>query len=1059
MLFFIVMAAVLIMPPAMLAGLIVLAVQNSQKKQMIQRLRQENEMLRQELGRRQGAVVPVQGAAAPARGAVVPVQGAVVPAQGGPGQPLPIQPLPIQPAPTQPAPTQPAPTQSSPMQPEPTPSGPAGPAYATPVAASNRPAHPTAPSRPLPVRREVNWQGSAALVMGVVFVILAGAIFATTAWHLLPNAGKAALVLAFSGIFFGASAIAHHKLHITGTGRAFYILGSVFLFVAALAVGFFGLLGQVLTLWGRGRYLLLFAGTVMSETALLLGLRRYRETIYGGVCLFGITTAVMFLLASFHPGRLGFTAGMAVYGVAVAALAKLLAKRGFGNISQPIAAAFPAFSLVNLWAISALVLLNLEWGVLSGGVTLLMAGLHLYLGEAEDDGRTNTGAFALLLAAGILRAASPDDVDSWLYTGSLVLAILAGMSYMGILSGKVRKMLRYAGLCAAALLLAGNALAFFTGTEVTLAGLICMGLLLLDATLLALEYRSGLIYSLYSVMLAAFVNYLLFYLDLDIEIYCFLSSLMFAFLFMAVRLLRTPFKTLAGDIMFVLVMALDAGMLLLMLLFGGCKMDVYMLAAGSVVILTAMLALWSREYKMIRYILPVVPSALPLLIVRIMKWQYGVEPHYEMSLMIFLLLLIVWDVLRKDRFCAGILVLGTWYGAVFYLFKVNSLPFLPVLAAYLAVRHRNLPLKQRAVSWCGVCIYLIGGEYAAYASSLEPEVARQLAAAAVLGVLFLIWRKRGRELPMEIFFQAGFTVLSLTVAGAFCTDTAGVSLWYLLPVVLLCAAAYLYSYLKGRLNLHFLTAALTLALPAAVWYQYDLTENQFYGAVMVAFAATAVTARVKCPLVRFTGEDGKRLQADWYHILIVLVLLPMTLAASDERWRTVYTLLMAAYVMQFITVRPMARGALTLAEVICVAAFWIQPWIQWPDIVRLEICLIPAVAVIWTLGKIWGNARAVREIRFVLYTLCLLTLAVDAYLTRKVADALILEGICLAVFTVSCIRKCRRPAAVSAATALAVVIYMTRAFWLSLSWWVYLLAAGIGLILFAAVNEMKKHEQ
>lgn len=72
--------------------------------------------------------------------------------------------------------------------------------------------------------------------MGAVFVILAGAVFATTAWHLLPNVGKVALVLAFSGIFFGASAIAQYKLHITGTGKAFYILGSVFLYAASILV-------------------------------------------------------------------------------------------------------------------------------------------------------------------------------------------------------------------------------------------------------------------------------------------------------------------------------------------------------------------------------------------------------------------------------------------------------------------------------------------------------------------------------------------------------------------------------------------------------------------------------------------------------------------------------------------------------------------------------------------------------------------------------------------------------------------------------------------------------
>ena len=39
---------------------------------------------------------------------------------------------------------------------------------------------------------------------------------------------------------------------------------------------------------------------------------------------------------------------------------------------------------------------------------------------------------------------------------------------------------------------------------------------------------------------------------------------------------------------------------------------------------------------------------------------------------------------------------------------------------------------------------------------------------------------------------------------------------------------------------------------------------------------------------------------------------------------------------------------------------------------------------------------------------------------------------------------------------LLVVIFLTRDFWLSLSWWVYLLAAGATFLLFAAVLEKKE---
>lgn len=113
--------------------------------------------------------------------------------------------------------------------------------------AAQAPIQPDTPPAPAPIRPDIPpaiRQGTVALVVGVVFVILAGLIFATTAWRILPDLFKVVLVMAFSGIFFGASAIADHRLHIRATSKAFYILGSIFLFVAVLAVGFFRLFGR-----------------------------------------------------------------------------------------------------------------------------------------------------------------------------------------------------------------------------------------------------------------------------------------------------------------------------------------------------------------------------------------------------------------------------------------------------------------------------------------------------------------------------------------------------------------------------------------------------------------------------------------------------------------------------------------------------------------------------------------------------------------------------------------------------------------------------------------------
>ncbi len=72
-------------------------------------------------------------------------------------------------------------------------------------------------------------------------------------------------------------------------------------------------------------------------------------------------------------------------------------------------------------------------------------------------------------------------------------------------------------------------------------------------------------------------------------------------------------------------------------------------------------------------------------------------------------------------------------------------------------------------------------------------------------------------------------------------------------------------------------------------------------------------------------------------------------------------------------------------------------------------------------------------------------------------NALILEVICLSLFFWAQVTKNRRWVRISGSIIVVISLYMTKGFWLSISWWVYLLAAGIGLIVFAAVNEKKKH--
>ena len=126
------------------------------------------------------------------------------------------------------------------------------------------------------------------------------------------------------------------------------------------------------------------------------------------------------------------------------------------------------------------------------------------------------------------------------------------------------------------------------------------------------------------------------------------------------------------------------------------------------------------------------------------------------------------------------------------------------------------------------------------------------------------------------------------------------------------------------------------------------------------------------------------------------------------------------------------------------------------EILELELKLLPAVWLMWTAGLIWEETAWLAEVKNTGYVICLMLLCVDAVFSGQVADALMLEGTCLAIFMWAQVKHCVWWARISAAVILAAALFMTRNFWLSISWWVYLLASGIGLLVFAGIMEKKR---
>lgn len=135
-----------------------------------------------------------------------------------------------------------------------------------------------------------------ALVVGVIFVILAGCMFATTAWRVLSSVGKLLSVFGLSAVFFAGSLVAERKFRIEKTAAACHILGCVFLALTFVTAGYFRMLGPVFAWKEDGWWCVIGMGILSGLSAMGLGLFRFHKKGYRGIAVVSGLAGSAFLI-------------------------------------------------------------------------------------------------------------------------------------------------------------------------------------------------------------------------------------------------------------------------------------------------------------------------------------------------------------------------------------------------------------------------------------------------------------------------------------------------------------------------------------------------------------------------------------------------------------------------------------------------------------------------------------------------------------------------------------------------------------------------------------------
>lgn len=258
--------------------------------------------------------------------------------------------------------------------------------------------------------RNITW----LLGIGVVFLLIAGTFLATSTWYLLPDVVKTLLIALVAGLFIGLALLTDKVLKISKTGLAFYVLGALFLPIIILSIGFYGQLGQYLSIEGDGKYLLGALGAMVLLPVYMNMAKKLQSRLFVWFAYVCLT-----FLAGFFIGWLdlpidGFYLGMVLFNTALIILYRYSSKLTKWSFYLQD---FMKYLQANLILTSALLILFYENAMMNGFNLVITAGLYLAMVYVTNY-RNYHYVFTLLFVYGayqMIEFSMLQEVDAILY--------------------------------------------------------------------------------------------------------------------------------------------------------------------------------------------------------------------------------------------------------------------------------------------------------------------------------------------------------------------------------------------------------------------------------------------------------------------------------------------------------------------------------------------------------------------------------------------------------------------------------------------------------------------
>ncbi|MCM3706792.1 hypothetical protein M3205_13815 [Cytobacillus firmus] len=266
--------------------------------------------------------------------------------------------------------------------------------------------------------RNISW----LLNIGVILLLIGGLFVATSNWATMSYFMKSASIAVVSLLFYGFAYISGKLLKIERTSFAFIVLGSLFLPIFILSVGWFELLGPYLSFYGEGRYILGTAGSLIIIPVYCVFAYKLGSRLFVWFAYFALSACAGFTLKAFSLENDGFYLGLMVFNALLSAAYHRMKKHANLKLFSQELVYFAQINLV----ISTLLMLAFFNSHIFYSVNILLTAA-VYLSMVYVTGRKEFHfVFSLLIVYGIYQLIE----NSMLVTSGPVFYALAGIGFL-----------------------------------------------------------------------------------------------------------------------------------------------------------------------------------------------------------------------------------------------------------------------------------------------------------------------------------------------------------------------------------------------------------------------------------------------------------------------------------------------------------------------------------------------------------------------------------------------------------------------------------------------------